>query len=105
VTTEEERVSKAVFDQTADFKFAAAYETYSKSFDNVDDNEVRLRLNNIISQLFNNEISYPQFYREIDRYREESQGREFRRAQIKGQRKFAYRREQQEKDRIKRHRR
>ena len=102
---EEEKVSKVVFNQTADFKFAAAYETYSQSFDNVDDNEERLRLNNIISQLSNNEISYSQFYREINQYREESQGREFRRAQIKGQRKFAYRRDQQEKDRIKRHRR
>lgn len=102
---EEEGVSKVVFDQMTDFKFAAAYETYSKSFDNLDDDEEKSRLNNIISQLFKEEISYRQFYSEIDQYREESQGREFRRAQIKGQRKFAYRRDQQEKDRIKRHRR
>lgn len=105
MTTEKEPVSKVVFDDMADFKFTAAYETYSTSFENADGSEERSRLNTIISQLFNKEISYPRFYSEIDRYREDSSGREFRRARIKGQRKRAYRRDQQEKDRIARHRR
>jgi len=102
---EEEPVSKVIFNKMADFKFAVAYETYSKSFENANRPEERQRLNNIISQLFKNEISYPRFYGEIDRYREDSTGREFRRTRIKGQRKRAYRRDQQEKNRIKRHKR
>ena len=106
MTVEEEPVSKVIFDQMADFKFTVAYETYSKSFENADGPEERRRLNNIISQLFNKELSYPRFYSEIDQFRKDSDGgREFRRARIRGQRKRAYRRDQQEKDRIKRHKR
>jgi len=102
---EKEPVSKVIFDQMADFKFTAAYEAYSTSFENTDGPEERRRLNNSISQLFNKEISYPRFYSEINQYREDSRGREFRRVRIRGQRKRAYRRDQQEKDRIARHRR
>lgn len=106
VTVEEKPVSKVVLNELADFKFTAAYQAYSKSFDNADGAEERRMLNNIISQLFNKEISYPHFYREINQHLGGSgRSREFARTRIKGQRKRAYRRDQQEKERIKRHRR
>ena len=106
MTTKEEPVSKVTFDQMADFKFMAAYEAYSRAFDKVQGTEERRRMNDIVSQLSNGEISYPRFYSEINRYQEDfGGGREFQRMRIKGQRKRAYRRDQQEKDRIKRHKR
>jgi len=106
MTVEEEPVSKVTFDEIADFKLKAAYTTYSQLYDEVDRAEERLRLNDLISQLLNEKISFPHFYSEINRYKEDSRrGREFHRTRIKGQRKRAYRRDQQEKERIKRHKR
>jgi hypothetical protein len=103
---EKEPVLKIDFEQMTDFKFKAAYEAYSKLFDETEGREKRTELNNNISQLFNKEISYPVFYREISRHREDSgRRRRFRRIRIKGQRKRAYRRVQQKKNSIERHRR
>lgn len=106
MTVEEEPVSKVDFDNIADFKFMAAYGVYVKAFDEASKDEERSMLNNLISQLFNKEISYPRFYSQVNQYREDSDmGREFRRVRIKGQRKRAYRRDQQERERIRRHKR
>jgi hypothetical protein len=41
----------------------------------------------------------------IGQFREEDESREFRRVRIQGSRKFAYRRKEQERNRIKRHKR
>jgi hypothetical protein len=61
-------------------------------------------LNENISQLYNNEINYSRFYNKVNEYRGNAvKGRWFHRKRIKGQRKRAYRRDQQEKNRIKRH--
>jgi len=100
----EEPVTKVVFDRMADFKFAAAYAAYSKSFDKASSAEERRRLNDIISQLSNDEISYPHFYGEVNRYLEGPEGgAQFKSTRIQGQRKRDYRREEQKIDRIKRH--
>ena len=98
----EEPVPKIELD-TADFKFAAAYEVYSKAFDEAPGDEDRRRLNDILTRLSKNEISYPRFYGEMDQYREDAGGRGFRRARIQGQRKRAYRRDQVDRERSKRH--
>lgn len=106
MTMEEGPVSKVTFDQITDFKFKAAYETYSNLFDAVNGTDERRRLNESISQLFNNEISYQHFYSEANRYRGETErGQGFRRVRIQSQRKRDYRRDQQERDRSKRHKR
>lgn len=102
---EEGDVTKIEFGETRDFKFNAAYEAYSRSFDKSPGTDEKKRLNEAITRLFNREISYPRFYDEINRYLDKPDGKEFRRARIKGQRKRAYRRDQQEKLRIKRHKR
>ncbi len=90
---------------TADFKFSAAYEVYSKAFDDAPGDEERSKLNELLSRLSKNEISYPRFYSEMDQYRKDAGGRGFRRARIQGQRKRAYRRDQVERERSKRHKR
>jgi len=104
VATEEESITKLTFDST-DFKFLAAYEAYSKVFDETIEEGVKQQFNELVTQLSSDEIGYSQFYRRIGDFREEYDGREFRRARIQGSRKFAYRRKEQERARIKRHKR
>ena len=88
------------------FKFIAAYEVYSKAWDNQQGNEERGRLNNLIFQLFNEDIGYSHFYRELEQYgRRLSRPREFRRVRIQGERKRDYRRKEQRRSRQKRHKR
>ncbi|KON31094.1 hypothetical protein AC482_01910 [miscellaneous Crenarchaeota group-15 archaeon DG-45] len=103
---EEEPVSKVMLDEIDDFKLKAAYRTYSDLFNEADSTEDRLRLNDLISRLLNEEMSFRSFYSELNQYRERS-GRDqrFNRTRIIGQRKRAYRRDQQERERIKRHKR
>jgi hypothetical protein len=103
VATEEESITKLTFDNT-DFKFLAAYEAYSKVFDDATE-DVKQELNEMLTKLSADEISYPRFYSRISQFREEGESREFRRVRIKGSRKFAYRRKEQERNRIKRHKR
>ena len=102
----EEAVEKKVFENT-DFKFSAAYGTYSERFDQSEGDEERQRLNDLIVNLDANEISYPNFYEEVSRPdREEGKRRyKFHRTRISGSRKFAARKAEQKSDRVKRHKR
>jgi hypothetical protein len=100
---EEETVDEVVF-QNTNFKFIAAYEAYSRRFNETDESEERHRLNELITKLDTEEITYPYFYRQIDENDKKSGRRyKYHRVKVKGSRKFAYRRAQQERDRIKRH--
>jgi hypothetical protein len=99
---EEEIVDKIDF-ENRDFKFSVAYKAYSSKFDETEDVEERQHLNELISKLDSEEISYPLFYEQIADNDESGKRYRFHRAKIKGSRKFAYRRDQQEKNRIKRH--
>ena len=103
MATEEESITKLTFDST-DFKFLAAYGVYSKVFDDATEG-VKQELNEMLTKLSADEISYPRFYSRISQFREEGESREFRRVRIQGSRKFAYRRKEQERNRIKRHKR
>ena len=104
MTMEEEFVSKVTFEEIADFKFLAAYEAYSKAWDSQQGIEEQHRLNDLISQLFNKEINYSHFYREINQYtRDSDRGRGSNRVRIQGQRKRDYRRKEQRRSRQKRH--
>ncbi len=105
MTSEEETVSKVTFEDVTDFKFSAAYEAYSRAFDEAPNEEDKQILNDLVSQLAKDEISYSHFYRDINSFRDDTGGRGFRRARIYGQRKRAYRRDQVEKNRNKRHKR
>jgi hypothetical protein len=100
----EEQPSKITFEEASGFKFQAAYKAYSDIFDDTPGEEVKRTLNDLVSQLFDKEISYPKFYNEISKHRRGSMdNRRYRKAKIRGKRKRAYRREQQKKNRIARH--
>jgi len=102
---ENEAVEKKEF-QTTDFKFNTAYGVYSGKFDEATEDETKLRLNDFITKLESEEISYPQFYEEMQKSEADGERRyRFHRTRIDGSRKFAYRRAEQKKDRIKRHKR
>jgi len=95
-----------LFEQMDDFKFIAAYDVYSRAWDNQQGVEEQRRLNDLISQLFNEEISYPNFYSKIEQYKGQfGMPREFQRTRIQGERKRDYRRKEQRRSRQKRHRR
>jgi hypothetical protein len=101
--SEEDKVAKIAFNAINDFKLLAAYEAYSKSYDKVEDVEDKMKLNELISKLYDGEISYGEFYRANSEYVDNS-GRGYRRARIQSARKREYRRDQLEKDRNRRHR-
>ena len=106
MTMEDETVSKIVFGSMPDFKFSVAYEAYSKSFDRVNGAQERRRLNDVIVKLFNKEIGYPQFYDEINpNLATSDRGREFQSPRVSGQRKRDYRRDEQKRESIRRHKR
>ena len=101
-----EPILKIKFDQMTDFKFQAAYKAYSNLFDELSETTIKCLLNNNISKLRGKEIDYIRFYKNINRFRDSPRGEQrFHRKKIKGQRKWAYNRAQQERNRIKRHKR
>jgi hypothetical protein len=100
----DEPILQMKFDQMSDFKFKAAYKTYSELFNDSQETDDKRILNDSITKLFEDEISYKQFYNEINQYRDSPEKeRRFHRTRIKGKRKWAHRRDQQEKDRLNRH--
>ena len=79
----------------------AAYGQYSEKFDATKEDTRREELNEAISQLHSEEITYPNFYSSID---DESEDKyRFHRSKINTSRKFAYRKNERKVNRIKRH--
>lgn len=101
-------VPKLSIDNLSDFKFHAAYLTYSQAWDKTSSPEIKTKLNEIILALSKNEIDYQTFYEKISHHRAEfnpehytSGGRTF----IETQRKKDYRRMQERSARNARHKR
>ena len=84
-----------------DFKFMAAYNQYSEKFDATEDEARKHELNDVISQLHKEKISYPDFYGALDKDIDDRN--RFYRSKISTSRKFAYRENERKVDRIKRH--
>ena len=95
-----ESVEKLSFDDM-DFKFMAAYGQYADKFEQADNEERKTKLNEAITQLHKDELSYQDFYAAIDDESEDQ--KKFYRAKINTTRKFAYRKNERKVDRIKRH--
>ena len=95
-----ESVKKLSFDNM-DFKFMAAYNQYSEKFDQAQSEERKTKLNEAITQLHTQEITYPDYYSVLDD--ETDDRKKFFRAKISTTRKFAYRKNERKVDRIKRH--
>jgi hypothetical protein len=95
-----DKIEKLVF-TAKDFKFNAAYQEYDKAFDSTDSGEEKNQLNALITKLFEGEIQYPDYYQAI---RDSENWYRFHRTNISTTRKFAYRKNQQKKARMERHR-
>jgi hypothetical protein len=93
-------VPKLSIDNPSDFRFHAAYLTYSQAWDKTSSPEVKTKLNEIISALSKNEIDYESFYQQISQYRAEFNPEHYRgggRIFIETQKKKDWRK-MQEKD-------
>ena len=95
---------KLLIDNLSDFRFHAAYLTYSDIYDKIANPETKKQLNQNIMALQQNQIDYPTFYKNIDQYRivegsQYSYGRTF----IKTQKKREWRIKTQKRERNKRH--
>ena len=100
----EEKVAlteKLLIDQPSDFQFHAAYVAYSKAYDNASNPESKEQLNKLILGLQQKEMDSRAFYETLNRHRTGHQ--DFRRPQIKTQRKREWRRKAQRRERNKRH--
>ena len=70
-TTEEPKpqsnkeVTKLMIDRPSDFRFHAAYLAYSEMWDKIALQEVKTKLNEIMSSLSNKEIGYSSFYKRL----------------------------------------
>ena len=95
-----ESVKKLSFDNM-DFKFKAAYGQYAERFEQAANDDRKNQLNEAITQLHKNELSYQDFYSALDDESEDQ--RKYYRAKISTTRKFAYRENERKVDRIKRH--
>jgi len=101
-------VPKLLIDNPSDFKFHAAYITYSQAWDKASSSEVKMKLNETIAALSKNEIDYQSFYEQIGQYRAEFNPEHYSggtRTFIETQRKKDWRRMQERNARNARHKR
>ncbi len=101
----EEEVTKLMIDRSSDFRFHAAYLAYSETWDKSTSKETKTELNEIISSLSKEEISYSSFYERLDQYGTRgSQHYAYPRKRIETQRKRDWRKKQTKEQRNARHR-
>jgi uncharacterized protein YdiU (UPF0061 family) len=102
-TTPVVTVTKMMVDKPSDFRFHAAYLSYSDAWDKTSLPESKSKLNEILTALQSEKIDYETFYRELSQYRgggdESFRGRAF----IETQRKKDWRKRDERERRNKRH--
>jgi len=107
--TNDVTVPKLSIDNLSDFKFHAAYLTYSQAWDNASSPEAKIKLNEIITALSENKMDYQSFYEQIRQYRADFSSEQYggvrRLPFIETQRKKDWRRMQEKKARDERHKR
>jgi len=108
-TTEEAKPiepAQKLMDKPSDFRFHAAYLIYSDAWDKASSEEVKHKLNEILSALSTEKVDYETFYRQINQYRVEYNPEHFRgseRTYIETGRKRDWRRKEERESRNKRH--
>lgn len=96
--------TKLMIDKPSDFKFHAAYLSYSNTWDKIDSLDIKAELNDILVSLSKDELGYSEFYRVLDDYRRKgSKHFEFSRQRIETQRKRDWRQKQTRSQRNQRH--
>ena len=99
-----ESVKKVETDRPSDFMYHAAFIVYSKTWDENSSEEVRSKLNEIMSSLTGDEGGYPNFYGAISQYRKD-QNPDFRPSRtIKTQRKRDWKKSEAKAARVSRYR-
>ncbi len=102
----DEEITKLIIDRQSDFRFHAAYLAYSKTWDKTASQEVKNKLNEIISSLSKEEIRYSSFYKELDQFRRQgAKHYAYPRKRIETQRKKEWRKRRARDARNARHRR
>jgi len=101
---EPKNATKLQIDRPTDFKFHLAYEVYSKAWDHNSLDSVRIKLNELISSLANDENGYSDFYAQMQEYRRDSGGFRSGKFRIETSRKRDYQRTTTRNDRNRRHR-
>jgi hypothetical protein len=97
-------VEKLLIDNPSDFRFHAAYLSYSDVFDRAANPEIRKQLNLNIVALQQTQIDYSTFYKNISQYRGEGDSQyRYGRAFIRTQRKREWHRKMQKRERNRRH--
>jgi hypothetical protein len=95
---------KLSLDDPSNFQFHAAYLAYSELFEKSNKSEIKKQLNETIIALKENKQTYSNFYRSINKFREErTRPLSYNRSIIKTQRKRDYRKNKQKSERIRRH--
>jgi hypothetical protein len=95
---------KLEIDRPQDFKFHLAYGVYSRAWDENASDTVRLRLNELISTLANDEDGYSNFYGQMQEYRRDTSSFRSGRTRIETERKRDWQRGQTRDGRNRRHR-
>jgi len=99
-----ESVKKLEIDRPSDFMYHAAFIVYSKTWDENSSEEVRARLNEILSSLTGEEGSFSNFYGAISQYRKD-QNPDYRPStRIKTQRKRDWKKSEAKAARVSRYR-
>ena len=100
---EKEHTEKLLVDNISDFKFHAAYMAYSEAWDENTSDEIRTKLNGLISLLSSGEANYGDFYYNLNQFRKQRSG-SYLRARIQSQRKSDWRRSEKKSARNSRYR-
>ena len=91
----QEEVTKLMIDRPSDFRFHAAYLAYSGTWDKTISQETKTELNEIISSLSKEEITYSSFYKRLDQFRRQgAKHYAYPRKRIETQRKRDWRKRQ-----------
>ena len=102
----DEEVTKLMIDRPSNFRFHAAYLAYSETWDKTTSQGTKTELNELMSLLSKEEISYSNFYKRVDQFRRpDSKHYAYRRKRIETQRKREWRRRRARDARNARHRR
>jgi len=105
-TTDDADVQKLLIDRPSDFRFHATYLIYSQAWDKSTTQEIKRKLNEMITSLSKDEIDYKTFYERISQYRDSHDYYSIgSRTRIESQSKKDWRRREAKDARNARHRR